>query len=97
MCATDIISYLKNIDERCSIHIEECPIYKCLHGELNKFNIDNGICHDAELWQKHRWREKLPQMKYVSYWEYIRPPRAEEIEQYDLDLYNKQIVSKYGL
>lgn len=82
MCIIEIVEYLENINknEKCLVYLENCPSYKILHMELNKRGIDNGICYDAENWLNYRWREKLPQMKYISYWEYIRPPRIDEIE-----------------
>lgn len=85
--AVDIICYIKNIsrDDTCQVYIENCPIYPLIHRDLDELNIDNGICYDAENYQKHRWREKLPQMNYIAYWDLIRPPRIDELEEYVFD------------
>lgn len=97
------------MEERCVIHIENCPAFYILNQELSKLNIDNGMCSDAEKWLKYRWRARLPQVNFISYWEYIRPPKVDELEQvefigdWDWDLllgendYKKCIKKKFHI
>lgn len=83
--AVDIVDFIRNIDETCSVHIEDCPAYPFIHRDLEELEIDNGICYDAEKWHRNRWRERLSPMKYIAYWEHVRPPRIDEIEEYTFD------------
>lgn len=77
----NIVEFLKEVEDRSVIHIENCPAFYILNQELSKLNIDNGMCSDAEKWLKYRWRARLPQVNFISYWEHIRPPRVDELEQ----------------
>lgn len=87
--AVDIVDFIKNISEASYVHIEDCPIYHLIHRDLNELYIGNGLCLDAEYWHRHRWRKKLPPMKYIAYWELVRVPRLDDLEndKFDLDNY----------
>lgn len=83
--AVDILEFIKNIDDRCYVNIEDCPVFQLIHRDLEKLEIESDINSDAEKYHRHKWRERLPQVKYISYWDLIRPPRIDELEEYTFD------------
>jgi hypothetical protein len=88
--AVDIVYFIMELKDKCIIHIENCPVYHLLHRDLEELNFDNGICYEAERWHKHRWLERLQPMKYIAYWELLRPARVDELErlEFDFDKWN---------
>lgn len=80
--ATEIIHFLKHVEDKCFVHIEYCPIFHFLNKDLLNENIENNLCYDAERWLRYEWREKIPHViKYIAYWECIKPSRVDDLEQ----------------